>query len=739
MSLGFESLWRARSRIIPAQGLSSALTAPRNPPFSSQAPARRWPSVAVKSPPQAADAESSTPWACPLVAEADSALERGAEAKPLPSSVPRISYTSSLTGPVRLAPDAAKRRIPSLDADPLIKRPVQYSDRRASLRSLRKHTHSARKQVMHEVIREALKKPPRQWSSTLDLMINLTPKFRDKIDLKVAVTKEAAARARASLSDVDTNLWQIQQRHHVQIHIESGSHKNEAIILSISGTEFSVQESLLELIGAIGEASAVRILNPTTPISSSLPDVGMSTAEDETQAQVANFVEMAQRPRHRLYELTMRADEIPLPTEWTKSSFEQYVADLVFARVPTHLHQSIYPDGLNHQWTVINILTRLFSSETFRHVVSATALNMALRFMQSIGRACRPAIRTLFNEAERLCLPINAKSFQTFLVRASRDGDLSGFTSVVRAMKFRGHYIRAENWVAFLAMIHDPSIKQLIISKMKSRGLHHLQPVLEAIGRENMMMCLEQHAASEVRIEHLIAVHDKRYGPSWLNTITLNRMLDVLGLHGKFKCCNELLDFVEVNGRARPDQYTLNIMLTHARDFAARFVVLSRWPGLRLDSVTYNLLFNAAWKQRLPNVLRVIWRYAAFEGMSSSHMRHVLTKLMLPQIIESKKRVFLKSWEDVIFGRDELFTIKALSSNGSSHFGASQLIKKYLQDADGLRPVANLGDKLDEAYTMDMDIHKLRRNGTPVTSSVRQRLTVDIPLGDAPRPNRQRV
>ncbi|KAI1421550.1 hypothetical protein F5Y12DRAFT_800867 [Xylaria sp. FL1777] len=746
MSLGVKSLWRAQSRIGLVQGLSLVPREFRNVPTGSTPQARcRFSSTAEFLFPKG-ELETSA-------VREDEPRRYPARKTPLRVAWGNTTSISSLTYPPaargrRFLRRMVKKQVLSSRATPMIKPAIPYPSPRLSRRSLRKHVHSMRRQAFHEYTRSALNKIPNDWRSTLDFMLRHTPKFGDVLDFKIGIGKAAAAEARATLSGLDTNLWQIQQRHHCKIRIETGYNEDEPLVLSLSGTTVSVRESLLELVRTLGRVSAVRVLDAALQVSS--PEFwrgsvqGQSpiqllgddevAAEDETltvYGQNNDFVHMARRPKHRLYKLTRRADEITRPTVWTKSSFEQYVAQLVFARVPTHLHRSLYPVGLDHQETVVSLLTSLFSSEDLRASTSVAALKMALQFIHSRGSGFRPAARTIFYQAELQRLPLDAEVFRSFLISAVRDGDLQGFNSTLRAMHKKGHYMRAETWTGFLTMIQNPRIKSYIMRRMRSRGLHRVPSILAEIGRQKVMLDLQRHLDSKMNIPRLLHSQDSLYGPAWLNTLTLNRMIEGLGSREDLEACHELLDLVDRGRRVRADHYTLNTMITHTRSIPQKIALLSRWQGLGPDDVTYRQLFQAAWRQRLPNMLRVIWRYGVFANLTGSQMRHTLTILMRPELVVSKNRTLLKEWEDVILGRAELAAGRAESSvpNLAKPFGAVQLMSMYRKDAGIRRPLVPLGTKLQEAYDMDMRIHKLIKEGVEMSSAMRESLTIDIPLG----------
>ncbi|KAI2630003.1 hypothetical protein GGS21DRAFT_525107 [Xylaria nigripes] len=751
MSLGVNFKWRAWSLV---QGLSLL---PRESWLllsGARLQPRRWRSSSAESP-LAGEPEFN------IIPETVKALMKTTSAPTPPPSTSPLSSSSSSSSSSALSPSSAVwRRAPSRHdikkmlerssrPSAILKRPKRYPSRRSSYRSVRKSINSAKRQALHEHIRDTLGKPVNDWRSTLDFMIRHTPKLGDLLDFRVVIGKAAAAQARSALSDLDTNLWQIQQKSNSKIRVEPGSGEDAPLVLCLSGTNISIQESLLEIVKAVGKISAIRILDPTFAIWSSeawkdrksgqVPIRVLNdeehAAEDETVTVYghadAEFFRMAQRRYLKLYQLTKRADEIPRPAVWTKSSFEQYVSRLVLGRIPTNIHQSLYPSGPDHQTTVCNILINLFSSGDLRAVMSVTALKMALRFIHSKGPVFPSAARIIFYQAQRHYLPLDAEAFQSFLICASIAGDLQGFNSVLRAMTRKGHYVRAESWAAFLLIVQDPQIKQYIMRRMKSRQLHRLESISEEMARQTMMINLESRATAKINMKRLLHTHDEKYGPTWLNTVTLNKMVDELGAQGNLAACHQLLNLVDSTRRVRPDHYTLNILITHSHLIPEKISLLSRWPGLSPDAVTYQLLFQPAWKQRLPNMLQVIWRYAALAGQTSSQMRHTLTRLMKSDPVLGKSRAFLKAWEDVILGGNELTTVIHMLRDGSNGFGAAQLMSTYVQSAGDSRPLVGLATKLREAYDMDMKIHKLIKEGTKISLSLRESLTVKIPLRDA--------
>lgn len=744
MSLGVKSLWRAQSRLGLVQRLALVPRVSRNQPTGSIFQPRCLLSSPAESPSPTAEPQTPTIRKVEIDQKTKDKLPQDETRRNLRSaSVP----TPTARGRLFLRQKSKTQALSSRVA-PLIKRPMPQLSRHAKKRALGKHIVSRRRQALHEYFNEVLDKPRNNWNSTLDFMIRHTPKVDEIMDFKVKIGKAAAARARATLSDLDTNLWQIQQRHNCKIHVESGFRADEPLVLSLSGSNISIRGSLLELVRVIGKVSAVKVLDPTLQVSSptfwegnhaegqmpiTLLEDGEPAAEDDIMTVYGdkdNFIAMSERPKYKQYKLTTRADEIPRPTAWTKSSFEQYVAKLVFGKLPNQLHWSLYPTTPDHQTTVVQLLTTLFSSDALQPVMTLTALKMALQYIHGRGPVFRPAARTLLLQAEEQRLPLDVKIYQDFLVSASKGRDLQGFNSVLKAMLKKGHYVRPQTWVAFLKMIEDPVIKRHIMAKMRRLGMGHLQPILAKIGREEVVMELEQSTSAEIDVQRLVDAADSQYGRSWLDTMTLNRILHVLGARGNLEACRELLDLIEREQRAKPDTYTLNTMIWHTRSIPGQITLLSQLPNVHPNQNTYHHLFQAAWTQRLPNMLRVVWRYAVLSGLSDSKMRQRLSVLLRNELTWSKQRGFLKEWDRVIFGRRELDACRLGAAQGASILGIGSLMDKYMKDAAGKQPLVALGPKLLEAYEMDKRIHTLNREGELVLSSPSDQdsLTVEIPM-----------
>ncbi|KAI5922731.1 hypothetical protein F4810DRAFT_672480 [Camillea tinctor] len=637
----------------------------------------------------------------------------------------------------------------------LVRRPKQCSTGFDSRRSLRKHQKSAARQYLLDRVHKAREKSDptlasHDWRATLDFMLRHTPKFGELLEFKVVIGKGAAEDAREVLLGPDTNLRQLSRKYSCDIRVEdTGPYDGDVLVLTISGPEISLRKSLLELVRLVGKLTAVRSLDAAGeellanvwegPSPRRLPvkllnrrdsDAGettMTVSRESTYGLLRTAGE-----RYKKYTLEQRVDQIPFPEEWNKISFEQYVASLVNGQVPTHLARKLYPSGLSHQETVVARLLAAFALERARSAISVSALKLALKYIQSRGLALRAAARALFHQAELLHLPLDTEIYQAFLTGASRVGDLNGFNAMLRTMIRKRIFPHSHCWSAFLEMIKVPETKRYVINKMRAQGLNRLPSILTVMGRHVALIDLE-HSLSDASVNFDVQLyveeHDKKYGIEWLDTVTLNKILDTLGYHEKQEACQGLLELIHSAGRAIADTYTLNTMINHSMKIQRKIEIIrsmtAMWPSIRLDDITYQELFQPAWKQRLPNMLRVVWRYALLARATTYKMRNHLVELLRQDKDLSKQRVLLKAWEDVIIGQAELKEMRQLPPEGLCRRHMVEIHLKAMQDMEARE---RLVDKLQEAYDMDMKIHRLIKEGTVMSTSMRESLTVDIPL-----------
>ncbi|KAK8069543.1 hypothetical protein PG994_006159 [Apiospora phragmitis] len=628
----------------------------------------------------------------------------------------------------------------------LVSPEMRYPSKHETERSARKHRISADRQELFDFWRAAKEQPATSWQSILNLLAKYTPQFGRLFDFKVVVGKGVAQKVLEMLTGSTAASSLTQRRSGCIVRTEYIDHETETVTLSLSGAEHPVRKALSDILKAIGSLTAVRVMDPDSkeilmdlwaqkndePRSIKLLG-GTGVAQDANSLTVQKGIAPVGRiPVFRYYTLNHHVKHIKRPAQWTRKSLEAYIAALVHGVVPRHLLGAIYEAGRDtpkHQETVALMLVELFQSEETKSRISTNALHLALAFLQKGGLSLRPAARTIFDQAEVQKVPMDTQTCNLFLNGCAKAGDLDGFSSTVKLMLRKGYHPDSRTWLELLHLVQDVQAKQAIVAKMERKGLARIQSTLVQVGSHMAPFKLQSCFRNLSSMEQFVLDQDQLHGPEWLTTTTLNRLLKVLGKNSRLDLCNDLLDYAAASGRVRPDAVSMNTMITHGRNVQAHVATIrsmqERWATIHPDEVTFELLFQIAWKNRGPNQLRVIWRYASFAKQTSSHMRSKLNPLLKEDRDLAGRRVFLKTWEDVIFGKDE---IRALRRKPGNQLSSSRIAKHYAALALVYEPSAGLASKLLEAYEMDRKVHVALKAGEIMTPAARNSFMVDIAM-----------
>ncbi|KAI1462808.1 hypothetical protein F4805DRAFT_409395 [Annulohypoxylon moriforme] len=734
MSLGIRSLWRARILKVRIGGFSPIPREQYNPSFCQRSSPRQW-------------------YSTPMLA---------GNPTNEPSAYKSIS---SLNNKVRKRIIRSRLGLKPMEAA-LVRQPIRHRNKRMLRYSLRQYRRSVARQILYDAAHKVSGKPIRSWRAALAFMLMVTPKHGEILHFRVVIGKDVSEKARQVLSGPDTHIAEICRRNETFVQIEQQNQisKGGPLTFILSGSEIAVRNSLRDIIGVVGAITTVRISDPA--FRGLLVDVWKEAVGKRPETRLLRSGEAGETavddktitvksplfPNHttdKPYELRIRADDIAVPKRWTQSSFEEYVAALVYGRVPNHLARALYPKFPDHQQTVVSLLVDLFHARAARTSISLSATKMAIGFIESAGRGFRRASHSIYNRVRSLRLPLDAELYTTFLISASKAKDLNSFNRILRLMVRKGYPPQSRAWVAFLVMMPNPPIKRYIVEKLLEKNLGHNPMILRAIGREMATLDLEYvltrpyklskphmpelgpPPAPMFTIDVFIDEQNHKYGRGWLDTITLNKMLEMLSRYGRLNSCKALLGLVRKFRYPLPDAATVNTMLTRTHGFAGQMEIfqglLIRWPHLVLDEITYHILFKAAWKRRYPNMLRVVWRYAVLTHKTNSKMRYTLSKLLMQTGDLSNRHKFLKEWEDVIVGQAELAEMR---TSHPDRFYTRHILPKYLTPAQGMKPAVPFGIKLKEAISMDVEIHKMLKEGKIVD---KQLLSVDIPLAPKAR------
>ncbi|KAJ1333798.1 oxysterol-binding protein-related protein 3/6/7 [Microdochium nivale] len=529
----------------------------------------------------------------------------------------------------------ARRRPPPR----VLVRPAQeYPSKAETRRSEWKHINSVRRQSRLGLKKLESGEVRQLWQDTFELLAQNTPKSDGLLKFRVTIGKGAATEARTQLIEgLDTNVWRISRRHQSEITVDEGD-DNGSLDLKLSGSENAVRLSLLEVLRAVGELTALRVDN--VKLRAALARDWENGDETTSRVRLLNIGEIAtgdailtlreetntsepQEPqpitafdnpynipdgtyvmpttKHKQYKLHQRADNIPPPSVWTKRSLEDYVAALTYGEVPPHKVQELYGNGPSHQDVVTSLLVRALTSKETRAAISLSALNLALVHMQKLGPGFRPASERILAQIERQDLPADSETYTILLVGASRGGDLDSYTAVLKTMIRKGFKPQARAWFAFLEMTQMRTKKLSVLGAMRRKGLGLVTSVKNEMARHGVLLELESQIDEAINARAIKAAECEadcvqktpfqtqgfqmtkflesqceEHGTGWLDVTTVNRMLELLGRGQENDAFKQLLTVAKAKYRIDLDVVTLNTMLTHVRNIPVWLSVMEK-------------------------------------------------------------------------------------------------------------------------------------------------------------------
>ncbi|ETS74600.1 hypothetical protein PFICI_13084 [Pestalotiopsis fici W106-1] len=747
MSLGFRTVWRAHTCALTASGLSlSPRELPRVLHHYQRSQLNRWQSTNSAEPKRH---DTSTPvpndHSVSQFRRVSPSLQNEERDEPereqlSPSALRRLAIH-------RVIKKSRKRKIQNKNPA-LIKSRQWYPSRHEVVRSDRKSYLSKARQDLWAFQRAKDDNPGVDWLSTAHFLSKLTPKFGSIFDFKVIVGQGAADEIRKLLPRGPTaEPGRLQQSTRAVVRVDETDNADGNLHLTLTGSAHSVRMALMDLLKASGHITAVRLLDndaqgmlrdlwhqeKTNLDSVTLLDRDEAGAGDQDDRSLTLTAKLSpsgyQWQKSRYYVLNRRADQIPKPAVWTMESLEKYIALLVYGVVPAHLHSSLYKKPTDHQQIVVSLLNEIFHSEQSHRSLSTEALAMTLAYIQSKGLTFRPTARAIFNQAEIRNIPMDTRICNIFVAGSVRTGDLDGFHNVLKLMARKSLHADSETWLSLLKIMEQPDAKHYILRKMRKLGLDRIQSTLVKAGQHMAPFELEKSLNNIHSITEFIEEQDAQHGAIWLDRITFNKLVDVLGKNGKHNMCLDLLDLIYESRRTSPGSDTLNTIITHSRSTQDILDVMRKlrtmWPAAVLsDRDTYDMLFQVAWKTRSPNMLRVIWHYATYARQASSKLRYRMNKLLSSEGPHDLGRhTLISPWKAVIAGETAL---PLFESSKKDQLGTS-IARWNGAQSNVSRLSASLEDKLIEAYDMDRKIHATLKEGG-IAKEDREKLVVDLPI-----------
>ncbi|MCJ1438113.1 hypothetical protein MMC27_007500 [Xylographa pallens] len=472
-------------------------------------------------------------------------------------------------------------------------------------------------------------------------------------------------------------------------------------------------------------------------------------------------------PRNALVYRQVRAHDIPRPETWSSFTFTAHVKGLAQSKVSRLMHRHLYRNQTTHTDAVQTAIMQLFEDKSSRPYLSTEAFNIALSFCYKHSNISNA--RKLFNMMDDTHVTISAETFNIMLRGAAVRKDLHTFTYLLRVMTRRGVSPNGDTWIAFLMVIKDKHTKLFVTRYMREAGMLKdaamLQPVVDKI----VYIELSSHLAHDQDLDSFVLLMDSRYGPDWLSVKTANQMCYILGENGLISQAVKVLGFMVDRG-CQPDNITLHIFLGYCRRLrqpqrAIEFLQLFKSQyNVSVTEVEYDSLFMLAYRSKLVNCCRVIWRVACLEAAVTYRMQELVLRSLLcntPEHPRTTTQQFIKTAGKVVVGIDIHFGTSSEESDPRwqtmqllSQFSATgedrerslslakRMISRDLHATRHYKLAGNFNDLLAEALTLDRGWHneeKEEKQQKPVMWKIRHAVHVGIQPHAKPVPRQSRV
>ncbi|KAK3378593.1 hypothetical protein B0H63DRAFT_480356 [Podospora didyma] len=618
----------------------------------------------------------------------------------------------------------------------------------------RRYVDRRRREVMGQ-LRMAARRVARHekdadWRQVLTTLTLETPEnLPSRIDsVKILFPRDSA---KLLLSESGDGVWDIKSRTGVYMHFFPGSKLEDAYIL-LSGDATAVASAVQDIMKITKNVTVTTILGCTeTDVHTASEEQAPDDSGDYSWSLMSVPSHRVPNPHTPFFSATP-ASEIARPEEWTKTSFESYVAALVLSRLPRGVHLAIYGAHERHQEAVARELLDAFKDPAAQHAVTVSAFKTALAFLvREAETTFKRGVRALMGRISELGLPTDSDVSNILLERAVKHKDLFEFRRGIRLMLRRGHHPTFRTWRLFLRMFEAEDVKRYILHAMQSKNLIDGQAAVIDVAKEMAKHDAYRAVQLDQSLEAFVASQDELYGSGWLNLWSGNFILEVWGCYGKFDHMLGLLETMLAQS-ITPSTVTLNILITHCKlhdevDIAIRFLSILESHGVEPDDITYHLFFHIAWKFRKPHMISVLWRLGCLNTSLTYNMRRrikwilnntdgSLDKLALQlginpaeDDVKAANQDFMQTFvENLFLGEyQEATGIKNTDMRKTTTFGDLLGVMRWYKQRHV--PTTLLGESLRKALDRDREIQSMSREGKPPPSDA-----IDVPTRDRLQP-----
>lgn len=414
----------------------------------------------------------------------------------------------------------------------------------------------------------------------------------------------------------------------------------------------------------------------------------------------------------------IRADRIPVPSVWSHYTFCLYIEELTRSSVDPLIQRQLYGKGGSHVAEVSRILWVTLKAPAAREFLSPKAFNLAIAFFLS-KTAITQAV-ALFEYMEWLRMEVPAETMDIMLRSCALQKDLFTYTKILRKCTNRGIVPTASSWTALIQVVWSRDVQEVIIQCMRDRNMLENSSIKREVAKLTVREDIMEHLDKGLDPISFLDLMDARFGAGWLSVSAGNMILYGIGQRKPSAEAVSMLHVLMERGM-NVNEATLNSLLEFCRRerdhlLAIRVLrLLHVEKGVRIDVKTLHLLFMQAWRSRLYNFARVIWRTACIRGLAAFNMRNLVKQNLLYHKSHvpndkptSRANIWSKSAGEVIVGikpahdlDNFLFLNPVTKATRSRSNAREKLIADDLATAGRYRLVDDLSELLTNALKLD--------------------------------------
>lgn len=337
------------------------------------------------------------------------------------------------------------------------------------------------------------------------------------------------------------------------------------------------------------------------------------------------------------------ARDIPEPTSWSELSLFNYLADVIGSQTAqARIPRVVKPQHRN--WSnvtdIADIIHHLFRSSQTKGFLTMDAYNTALRFFYKYGIFTRA--RAIYIQMEATRMHISTETFNIILRGAAGHRDLHNFTFLLHKMIQRGFQPDEVTWVSLLMAINSTAVRAVIVHKMKEKGIMKKPGIAPDVAALMVQHDLTFHLGNGHSFDKFLDHMDSRYGARWLSTSAGNSLLNESSKRISPVENLNLLNDLKLRGFI-PNELSMDTLLRKYLPFgkyADAIEIMHAFYeqfNLRPGRFVFKTLLVHAWKSRMLNFSRVVWRSACISGFVTFPMRKLVSQSMLAAVRSEHK------------------------------------------------------------------------------------------------------